>query len=124
VLRLLTAITATGLLLIIGYGLRIVSTTALVAVPTALFLAVYLGAMTAAARVLCGPARLAAPPAALAVTAMLGFCGWALAVPAAVALAVGWRARSDSRRQLRDARPASAVPCPGSLRERELVASH
>jgi amino acid efflux transporter len=123
VLRLLAAITTAGLLLIIGYGLRIVGTAALVAVPTALFLAVYLGAMTAAARVLCGPVRLAALPAALAVTAMLGFCGSALAVPAAVALAVSWRARTDSRRQLRNARPAPAVPCPGSLRERELVAS-
>jgi amino acid efflux transporter len=123
VLRLLAAITTAGLLLIIGYGLRIVGTAALVAVPTALFLAVYLGAMTAAARVLCGPVRLAALPAALAVTAMLGFCGWALAVPAAVALAVSWRARTDSRCQLRNARPAPAVPCPGSLRERELVAS-
>jgi amino acid efflux transporter len=123
VLRLLAAITATGLLLIIGYGLRIVGTAALVAVPTALFLAVYLGAMTAAARVLRGPVRLAALPAALAVTAMLGFCGWALAVPAAVALAVSWRARARSRRQLRNARPASAVRCPGSLRERELVVS-
>jgi amino acid efflux transporter len=123
VLRLLTAITATGLLLIIGYGLRIVGTAALVAVPTALFLAVYLGAMTAAARVLRGPVRLAALPAALAVTAMLGFCGWALAVPAAVALAVSWRARARSCRQLRNARPASAVRCPGSLRERELVVS-
>jgi hypothetical protein len=92
-------------------------------VPTALFLAVYLGAMTAAARVLRGPVRLAALPAALAVTAMLGFCGWALAVPAAVALAVSWRARARSRRQLRNARPASAVRCPGSLRERELVVS-
>jgi amino acid efflux transporter len=123
VLRLLAAITATGLLLIIGYGLRIVGTAALVAVPTALFLAVYLGAMTAAARVLRGPVRFAALPAALAVTAMLGFCGWALAVPAAVALAVSWRARAGSRRQLRNARPGSAVPCPGSLSERELVAS-
>ncbi|MFI5082051.1 MAG: APC family permease, partial [Streptosporangiales bacterium] len=96
VLRLLAAITAAGLLLIIGYGLRIVSIAVLVAVPTALFLAVYLGAMTAAARVLRGPVRLAALPAALAVTAMLGFCGWALAVPATVALAVSWRARADS----------------------------
>ena len=93
-LRLLAAIAAAGLLLITGYGLRIVGTAALVAVPTALFLAVYLGAMAAAARVLCGPARLAALPGALAVTVMLGFCGWALAVPAAIALAVGWRPRA------------------------------
>ena len=85
--RLLAVIVAAGLLLILGYGLGIVSTTALVAVPTVLFLAVYLGAMIAAARVLRGRARLASLPAALAVTVMLGFCGWALAIPAAVALA-------------------------------------
>jgi amino acid efflux transporter len=123
VLRLLAAITAAGLLLITLYGLRIVSIAALVAVPTALFLAVYLGAMTAAARVLRGPVRLAALPAALAVTAMLGFCGWALAVPAAVALAVSWRAQAHPRCHRRSARPASAVRCPGSLGERELVPS-
>jgi amino acid efflux transporter len=107
--RLLTAIGAAGLLLITLYGLRIVGTTALVAVPTALFLAVYLGAMAAAVRVLRGRdvgrgralgrgrgrgrglAWLAAWPAAVAVTVMLGFCGWALALPVAIALAVCWR---------------------------------
>jgi amino acid efflux transporter len=113
-LRLLAAITAAGLLLITGYGLRIVSTAALVAVPTALFLTVYLGAMAAAARVLRGPARRAALPAALAVTVMLGFCGWALAIPAAVALAAGWRARADARRHRRIARQASVARCQGS----------
>jgi amino acid efflux transporter len=92
VLRLLAAIGAAGLLLISLYGLRIVSTSALVAVPTTLFLVVYLGAMVAGARVLRGPARLAALPAALAVIVMLGFCGWALTIPAAVALAANGRA--------------------------------
>jgi amino acid efflux transporter len=87
-LRLLAAITAAGLLLITLYGLRIVNTAGLVAVPTALFLAVYLGATVAAARALRGPGRLAAVPAALAVIIMLGFCGWALAVTAAVTLAL------------------------------------
>src|SRR5260370_8344661 len=81
VLRLLAAITATGLLLIILYGLRIVSTAALVAVPTALFLAVYLGAMAAAARVLRGPVRLAALPPALAAPAILGLCTCAPPLP-------------------------------------------
>ncbi len=95
--RLLAAIAAVGLLLILGYGLRIVSTGALVEVPTVLFLTVYLGAMIAAARVLRGPARLASLPAALAVTVMLGFCGWALAIPAVIAVAVGWRARPRTR---------------------------
>jgi amino acid efflux transporter len=92
--RLLAAIGAAGLLLIIAYGLRIVGIATLVAVPTVLFLTVYLGAMAAAARVLRGRARLAAWPAGLAVTVMLGFCGWALAIPAAVVLAVGRRTPS------------------------------
>jgi amino acid efflux transporter len=112
-LRLLAAITAAGLLLITLYGLRIVSTAALVAVPTALFLAVYLGAMVAAARVLPGPARLAALPAALAVIIVLGFCGWALTIPAAVALAAGWRPRAYSRRRP-SSRPACGLRCPES----------
>jgi amino acid efflux transporter len=107
--RLLAAIGAAGLLLIIGYGLRLVGTAALVAVPTALFLAVYLGAMAAAVRVLRGPVRVAALPAALAVAVMLAFCGWALAVPAAIAVAAAGRARADARRQRMSARLASAA---------------
>lgn len=105
--RLLAAIAASGLVLITLYGLRIVSAAALVAAPTALFLAVYLGAMVAAARILRGPARLAALPAALAVTVMLGFCGWAVALPAVVALAAGWRARAGVRDPLRAPADAS-----------------
>ena len=90
--RFLVTIAAAGLLLITLYGLGLVSTAALVAGPTALFLFVYLGCMTAAARVLRGPARAAAIPATLAVTVMLAFCGWALAIPAVIALAVAiWR---------------------------------
>ena len=115
--RLLAAIAAAGLLLILGYGLRIVSTTDLVAVPTVLFLTVYLGAMVAAARVLRGPARLASLPAALAVTVMLVFCGWALAIPAAVALAVGWRSRPGARRA---PNPASARCAPYPARASSL----
>jgi amino acid efflux transporter len=57
--RLLVAIGASGLLLMTVYGLRLGSAAALVAVPAALFLSVYLGAMAAATRVLRGPARLA-----------------------------------------------------------------
>src|SRR5580692_10267612 len=89
-IRLLAAIGLAGLLLISLYGLRIVGTAALVAVPTVLFLTVYLGVMAAAVRVLRGRVRLAALPAGLAVAVMLGFCGWALALPAAIALAACW----------------------------------
>jgi amino acid efflux transporter len=99
--RLLAAIAVAGLLLIVLYGLRIVGAAALVAVPTALFLTVYLGAMAAAVRVLRGPARMAAVPGGLAVAVMLGFCGWALALPAAIALASGARAWATARRQRR-----------------------
>jgi amino acid efflux transporter len=88
--RLLVAIAISGLLLITLYGLGLADAASLVAVPTALFLAVYLGCMAAAARVLRGPARWAALPAGIFVLVMLGYCGWALAVPAAVA-ASAWR---------------------------------
>jgi amino acid efflux transporter len=60
----------------------------LVAIPTTLFLAVYLGSMLAAARVLHGPARVAAVPAAAATAIMLAYCGWALAIPAAIIVIV------------------------------------
>ena len=96
-LRLLASITGAGIVLITLYGLRVVSIDALVAVPTTLFLMVYLGAMVAGARLLPGRVAMAARLAAAAVTIMLGFCGWALAIPAAVALAASWRGRADSR---------------------------
>jgi amino acid efflux transporter len=82
--RLLAAIAACGLLLITAYGLGLASPASLVAVPTTLFLGVYLGCMAAATRVLPGRARWAALPAGLAVLVMLGYCGWALAIPAVV----------------------------------------
>ena len=44
--------------------------------PAPPFLAVYLGSMLAAVRVLRGPARLAAVPASVAVVVMLACCGW------------------------------------------------
>ena len=75
-------------MLISLYGLGLASPAALVAIPTTLFLVVYLGCMTSAARVLRGPARLAAVPAAVIVAVVLGYCGWALLAPAAVAVAV------------------------------------
>ena len=84
---LFLAIAMSGLLLITLYGLGLVSPAALVAIPTTLFLAVYLGSMLAAARVLRGPARWAAVPATAAVVVMLAYCGWALVVPAAIAVA-------------------------------------
>jgi len=96
---LLAAIAACGLVLIALYGLGLVSPAALVMVPTALFLAVYLGCMAAATRVLRGRPRWAALPAAACVLVMLGYCGWALAGPAAVAAAHVARAAAAGRRR-------------------------
>jgi amino acid efflux transporter len=82
----LLVIAATGLLLIGLYALHLVSTTELVALPTTMFLCVYLTCTASAARILTGPARVAAVPAALAVTAVLAFSGWALLVTAVIAI--------------------------------------
>jgi len=87
-LLLLAAIAGTGLPLIALYGVGLVSPVSLVAIPTTLFLTVYLGSMLAATRVLRGPARLAAIPATAATAVMLAYCGWALAVPAAIIMIV------------------------------------
>jgi amino acid efflux transporter len=85
--RLLAAIAGSGLALISLYGLGLASPAALVAIPTTLFLVVYLGCMTSAVRVLRGPARLAAAPAAVIVAVVLAYCGWALLAPLAVIVA-------------------------------------
>ena len=107
--RLLAAIGVAGLMLITLYGLRIVGTAALVAVPTVLFLTVYLGAMAAAVRVLRGQVRLAALPAGLAVTVMLGFCGWALVLPLGIALAI-FRPLAVGRRERSAGLEVDGVP--------------
>ena len=97
------------MLLITLYGLRIVGTAALVAVPTVLFLTVYLGAMAAAVRVLRGRVRRAALPAGLAVAVMLGFCGWALVLPLGIALAI-LRPLAVSRRERSAGLEVDGVP--------------
>src|SRR5436305_5626812 len=86
---LLGIIALVGLLLIGLSALRLADIVALVSVPTAMFLCVYLSCTAAATRILAGPARVAAAVAVLAVLAVLAFCGWqallAVAVVAAVA---------------------------------------
>ena len=107
--RFLAAVAVSGLLLITLYGFGVASPAALVAIPTTLFLAVYLGSMVSAVRFLRGPARWAAVPASAAVAVMLACCGWALALPALVAVAVtGWR-RAD-RRRLGQSREGAQLP--------------
>lgn len=96
----LAAIAVAGLLLITLYGLGLVTPSSLVAVPTACFLAVYLGCMLSALRLLRGPARWAAQPAGAAVLIMLGYCGWALTAPAAVAAITILRSPGPGRRRV------------------------
>ena len=114
------AIAAAGLVLITLYGLGAVTISWLVAVPTTLFLAVYLAAMVGAIVVLRGAARAAAIPAALAVTVMLAYCGWLLTIPAAIALVVVTASAgrgSRTRQRSAAAHPASIVgPCRRSPR--------
>jgi amino acid efflux transporter len=98
----LAAVAGVGLTLIALYGAGLASPAALVAVPTTLFLVVYLGCMASAVRVLRGPARWAAAPAAVIVALVLAFCGWALLGPVAVTAAV--LAGPRARRRVRAAR--------------------
>jgi len=103
---LLAAIAVSGLLLITLYGIGIVSAPSLVMLPTTLFLAVYLASMLAAVRVLRGPARAAATGAAAAVLAMLPYCGWSLAAPAILAVAVGWPSARSGRKPVACSAPS------------------
>jgi amino acid efflux transporter len=108
--QFLVAVAASGLLLITLYGFGAVSPAALVAIPTTLFLAVYLGSMVSAVRVLRGPARVAAVPATVAVTVMLACSGWALALPVLVAVVVTWPRGRVGRRRLGQSREVEQLP--------------
>ena len=98
------AIAAAGLLLLGGRALEVLDTAELVALPTALFLAVYLGCTIAAARLFSGVDRIAAGLACGPVIVMLAFSGWAIATVAVIAAVVIARERS-----------AQAVPEPAPL---------
>jgi amino acid efflux transporter len=83
--RLRRAVAVLGALLLGGAGTGLVDTAALVGLPTTLFIAVYLGATLAAARLLSGRVRALAALSAVAVAAVAAFCGWMLLVAALVA---------------------------------------
>ena len=80
----LAASALAGLVVIGLYAAGLVGTTQLIGLPTTLFLVVYLGCTVSAARTLRGWTRGAAVASALAVLVVLAFCGWPLAVAAAV----------------------------------------
>ncbi|HST82028.1 MAG TPA: amino acid permease [Kineosporiaceae bacterium] len=77
---------AVGLIILGGAATGLLSTTQLVALPTALFLTVYLGCTAAATRILRGGTRVIAGLAFGTVAAILCFAGWALLGVLAVVL--------------------------------------
>ncbi|WP_242545044.1 hypothetical protein OG544_10555 [Streptomyces albidoflavus] len=83
------------------------TTAQLVAVPTALFLLVYLGCLAAAVRLLTGPVRLAAGVACAVVALLLAGSGWAALVAAGVAVVAGTRGRPDPSARVRSRAPES-----------------
>jgi amino acid efflux transporter len=108
---LLGIIALVGLLLIGLSALRLADIVALVSVPTAMFLCVYLSCTAAATRILAGPARVAAGVAVLAVLAVLAFCGWqALLAVAAAAAVVGLPRRTVSSSSSRRSPSPLTVP--------------
>lgn len=83
--RLQLAVLLAGMLVLGGVALDVVTTAQLVALPTTLFLTVYLGATASATRILRGRVRAVAAAACAAVVGVLMFSGWALAVPLVIA---------------------------------------
>jgi amino acid efflux transporter len=89
-----------GLLILGGAATGLLSTAQLVALPTALFLTVYLGCTAAATRILQGGTRVIAGLAFGTVAAILCFAGWALLGVLAVVLAAVWHGSRESRKAL------------------------
>jgi amino acid efflux transporter len=92
--RLPAGVAGVGLVLLIGTGAGWWTTTTLVALPTALFLAVYLVATAAGVRLLAGGMRIAAAASCVAVgvvVALAGVAAWAAVAVVALALTRGVR---------------------------------
>jgi amino acid efflux transporter len=83
-LRLQIGTGAVGLLILGGVATGLLSTAQLVALPTALFLTVYLGCTAAATVILTGRTRVIAALTFVAVAVILCFTGWALLAVLAV----------------------------------------
>ena len=96
------SIAAAGVLLLTGYATGAVGTARLVALPTTLFVTVYLGCTAAAVRILTGRTRIIAGIACLVVAGVLAFAGWTLAVALLVIALGAWG--PSVRRAVRGAR--------------------
>lgn len=104
-------IVAVGLVLLGGVAAGVVDTAQLVAMPTALFLAVYAGCTAAAVRVLRGPVRVAAGVALFAVLGVLAFTGWAVLLVVAVVVVSYAARRSGGVRRDRVGRARATSQC-------------
>jgi amino acid efflux transporter len=100
--RLQLAVGATGLVVLGAAGLGLLDTSRMVALPTTLFLIVYLGATASAVRLFRGWTRVVAAVSCAAVAGILFFSGWSLA---AAALVVGTGLAWPVRRPRRDTEP-------------------
>jgi hypothetical protein len=80
------AIIVAGFAVLGAAGSAMISTAQLVAVPTTLFLSVYLACTAATARIFVGSTRVIAAIAGLTVLGVLAFSGWALIVTSLVVL--------------------------------------
>jgi amino acid efflux transporter len=112
------AVVAAGVVLFAAFAVGLVDTAQIVAMPTALFLTVYLGCTVAAMRTLAGPVRLAATVASLAVAVVLAFTGPAVLLPVLVVAAtfgysrvryLATRTASSKRRTRRARHPEQTV---------------
>ena len=98
-LRLQLGIVVLGTLMLTGSATGLVTTAQLVALPTTLFLAVYLGCTAAATRLLTGGTRVAAAVSCLVVTGVLAFAGWGLVTALLVAALGAWAPATALRRR-------------------------
>ena len=116
--RLQGGIVVIGVLMLTGSGTGVISTAQMVALPTTLFLTVYLGCTAAAVRLLTGRIRVAAAVSCLVVAGVMLFAGWALVAAFLVAVLGAWGSTADrtpprpDARRLRDylGMPAENVP--------------
>jgi amino acid efflux transporter len=92
-------IAGTGVLMLAGAATGLVSTAQLVALPTTLFLTVYLGCTVSAARLFTGRLRLVAVLSAAAVAGILAFAGWMLLAALLISLLAA--VRRPTRRSVR-----------------------
>jgi amino acid efflux transporter len=103
-----------GLALIALSALQLADITVLVAIPTTMFLCVYLSCTVSATRLLAGRTRAAAAVAVLAVLAVLAFSGWtALLAAAVIATAAALTAGAG---QAARCTPGRCAPVSGTVR--------